>query len=178
MCWFTLTPAKGGKQNRPSTDSSCAEELVRVHRSPASPRFSDVRVKVPNITLEVDEKDIRICTHCTCIQFTAIITTTTLVCPTLQKFAFEAQADNALFQPLVLRHQPASHLAARQLLALVLVNPPTIPKSLSRQQVQQQSEKAPAPLSAASNKSEREVPYAELPVTKSWVNKPRGIGIA
>lgn len=56
MCWFTLTPAKGGKQHRPSTDSSCAEELVRVHRSPASPRFSDVRVKVPNITLEVDEK--------------------------------------------------------------------------------------------------------------------------
>ena len=55
MCWFTLTPAKGKKQQRPSTDSSCAEELVRVRRSPASPRFSDVRVRVPSMSLEVGE---------------------------------------------------------------------------------------------------------------------------
>jgi hypothetical protein len=55
MCWFTLTPTKARKHNRHSTDSSCVEQLVRVHRSP-SPRFSEVRVKVPSISLELDEK--------------------------------------------------------------------------------------------------------------------------
>jgi hypothetical protein len=54
MCWFTLTPAKGKRQHRHSTDSSCAEDLVRVHHSPKSPRFSDVRVRVPSISLEVE----------------------------------------------------------------------------------------------------------------------------
>lgn len=59
MCWFTLTPTKGKKRHhgRHSTDSSCVEELVRVHRSP-SPRFSDVRVKVPSsITVELEHHD-------------------------------------------------------------------------------------------------------------------------
>jgi hypothetical protein len=57
MCWVTLTPTKPKKHNHntSSADSSCVEELVRVHRSP-SPRFSEVRVKVPSISLEVEEK--------------------------------------------------------------------------------------------------------------------------
>ncbi|KAF1833192.1 hypothetical protein BDW02DRAFT_589862 [Decorospora gaudefroyi] len=58
MCWFTLAPTKGKKSHhhhRSSSDSSCVEELVRVRRSP-SPRFTDVRVKVPSISLEVEEQ--------------------------------------------------------------------------------------------------------------------------
>ncbi|KAL6704135.1 hypothetical protein ACN47E_008695 [Coniothyrium glycines] len=54
MCWFTLTPAKGKKRPSHSSDSSCAEEIVRVRRD-SSPRFSDVRVKIPgNLTVDMD----------------------------------------------------------------------------------------------------------------------------
>ncbi|KAF1940708.1 hypothetical protein EJ02DRAFT_494266 [Clathrospora elynae] len=58
MCWFTLTPKKPKirHHHRPSTDSSCVENPVRVHRGPPSPRFGEVRVKVPSINVEVDEK--------------------------------------------------------------------------------------------------------------------------
>ncbi|KNG44316.1 hypothetical protein TW65_08667 [Stemphylium lycopersici] len=58
MCWFTLTPAKGKKNSsyQPSTDSSCAEDIVRVHRSPKSPRLTNVRVRMPSLDVEVDEK--------------------------------------------------------------------------------------------------------------------------
>jgi len=50
MCWLTLTPSKGKKsrQGRQSSDSSCVEDLVRVHRNTSRQRFTDVRVKVPS----------------------------------------------------------------------------------------------------------------------------------
>ncbi|KAH7354585.1 hypothetical protein BKA66DRAFT_446641 [Pyrenochaeta sp. MPI-SDFR-AT-0127] len=58
MCWFTLTPTSGKNHHhdRHSSDSSCVEELVRVHRSP-SRRFSGVRVKVPSsVTMEIKDQ--------------------------------------------------------------------------------------------------------------------------
>jgi hypothetical protein len=57
MCWFTLSPAKGKKQHdRRSSDSSCAEELVRVHRSPSRHRFTEVKVKMPSsISMELSD---------------------------------------------------------------------------------------------------------------------------
>jgi hypothetical protein len=57
MCWFTLSPAKGKKHHREhrSSDSSCVEELVRVHRSPSRPRFTDIKVKVPSISMELSD---------------------------------------------------------------------------------------------------------------------------
>ncbi|KAF1848341.1 uncharacterized protein K460DRAFT_403630 [Cucurbitaria berberidis CBS 394.84] len=57
MCWLTLTPAKGKKHRHDhhAIESSCVEELVRVHRSP-SPRLSDVRVRVPSsISVELED---------------------------------------------------------------------------------------------------------------------------
>lgn len=61
MCWFTLSPAKGKKhhhhhQERHSSDSSCVEELVRVHRSPSRRRFTEVKVKVPS-SISLDMSD-------------------------------------------------------------------------------------------------------------------------
>ncbi|KAF2845428.1 hypothetical protein T440DRAFT_277042 [Plenodomus tracheiphilus IPT5] len=56
MCWFTLTPVKHKKHKRPSSDSSCAEELVRVHHN-SSPRFSDIKVKLPSsATMELEHQ--------------------------------------------------------------------------------------------------------------------------
>lgn len=58
MCWFTLSPAKAKKHNhaRHSSDSSCVEELVRVHRSPSRHRFTEVKVKVPSsISMDMSE---------------------------------------------------------------------------------------------------------------------------
>jgi hypothetical protein len=58
MCWFTLTPSKGKKhqRGRHSSDSSCVEDLVRVHSSPSRRRFTDVKVKVPS-GLSIDMSD-------------------------------------------------------------------------------------------------------------------------
>jgi hypothetical protein len=58
MCWLTLSPAKGKKHqyDQSSSDSSCVEELVRVHRSPSRPRFTEVKVKVPS-SISVDMSD-------------------------------------------------------------------------------------------------------------------------
>ena len=52
MCWFTLTPAKGKEHHNRSSNSSCAADLVRVHRS-VSPRYSDINVKIP-ISVSMD----------------------------------------------------------------------------------------------------------------------------
>jgi hypothetical protein len=54
MCWFTLTPTKGKKHHH-SSDSSCVEDLVRVHRSPSRHRFTDIKVKVPSISVEMSD---------------------------------------------------------------------------------------------------------------------------
>jgi hypothetical protein len=57
MCWFTLTPAKSKKHpEHRSSDSSCAEQLVRVHSSPNRPRFTDVKVKLPSsVSMDMSE---------------------------------------------------------------------------------------------------------------------------
>ncbi|KAF1916296.1 hypothetical protein BDU57DRAFT_447609, partial [Ampelomyces quisqualis] len=57
MCWFTLSPAKSKKHHDlRSSDSSCAEEIVRVHRSPSRHRFTKVKVKVPStVSMEMSE---------------------------------------------------------------------------------------------------------------------------
>lgn len=57
MCWVTLTPSKGKKKGyRPTSDSSCVEDIVRVHHNPASPRLTNVRIRAPSLDVEVDEK--------------------------------------------------------------------------------------------------------------------------
>ena len=55
MCWFTLAPAKGKRQAHRTSDSSCVEDIVRVHRSPASPRFTDTRVRMPSMSVDVQD---------------------------------------------------------------------------------------------------------------------------
>ncbi|CBY01868.1 predicted protein [Plenodomus lingam JN3] len=47
MCWFTLIPANSKKVKRHSSDSSCAEDLVRVHHK-SNPRFSNIKIKIPS----------------------------------------------------------------------------------------------------------------------------------
>lgn len=54
MCWFTLAPTKG-KRHHPSSDSSCVEDLVRVHRNPSRPRFTDIKVKIPSISVDMSD---------------------------------------------------------------------------------------------------------------------------
>ncbi|KAF5849384.1 hypothetical protein GGP41_006267 [Bipolaris sorokiniana] len=57
MCWVTLTPSRGKKKGyQPTSDSSCVEDIVRIHRNPASPRLTNVRIKAPSVDVEVDEK--------------------------------------------------------------------------------------------------------------------------
>ncbi|EMD95039.1 hypothetical protein COCC4DRAFT_151445, partial [Bipolaris maydis ATCC 48331] len=57
MCWVTLTPSRGKKKGyQPTSDSSCVEDIVRVHHNPASPRLTNVRIKAPSVDVEVDEK--------------------------------------------------------------------------------------------------------------------------
>lgn len=58
MCWFTLSPAKSKKPRAPrSSDSSCVEQLVRVHSNPARPRFTQVKVKVPSsVSMDMSEQ--------------------------------------------------------------------------------------------------------------------------
>ena len=56
MCWFTLTPVKNKKRKRESADSSCAEDLVRVHHK-SKPRFSDLKVKAPSsVTVDFEHQ--------------------------------------------------------------------------------------------------------------------------
>ncbi|KAI8939042.1 hypothetical protein NX059_004880 [Plenodomus lindquistii] len=56
MCWFTLTPIKDKNHKRHSSDSSCAEDLVRVHHK-SSPRFSDIKVKIPSsVTMDLEHQ--------------------------------------------------------------------------------------------------------------------------
>jgi hypothetical protein len=58
MCWLTLSPAKGKKRqyDHRSSDSSCVEELVRVHHSPSKRRFTEVKVKVPgSVSMDMSE---------------------------------------------------------------------------------------------------------------------------
>jgi hypothetical protein len=58
MCWLTLSPAKAKKRqyDHRSSDSSCVEDLVRVHRSPSKRRFTEVKVKVPgSVSMDMSE---------------------------------------------------------------------------------------------------------------------------
>ncbi|KAH7410450.1 hypothetical protein DE146DRAFT_604162 [Phaeosphaeria sp. MPI-PUGE-AT-0046c] len=57
MCWFTLSPSKSKKHRvHHSSDSSCAEDLVRVHRSPSRHHFTDIKVKLPSsVSLDMSE---------------------------------------------------------------------------------------------------------------------------